>query len=239
MKRFRYLFRWRHGAPGTRAAGLWLPAMALTVAAMLAGEVQAAGVPKAGAVMGEAWSLCAREIARAEREMSIPRDLLAAISQIEAGRWNEQAKARLAWPWTVMAEGRGRYLATKAAAVAEVRQLLKRGVRNIDVGCLQVNLKHHPDAFGSLDAAFDPATNVSYGAGFLRSLQLKLQSWVRAVGNYHSATPSRHRSYRAKVFAVWREERGQAGVPAALAPPPPLSDLDFGRVGPVSVGEAS
>ena len=32
-----------------------------------------------------------------------------------------------------------------------------RGVRLMDVGCMQVNLQMHPDAFPSLDAAFDPA----------------------------------------------------------------------------------
>jgi hypothetical protein len=33
------------------------------------------------------------------------------------------------------------------------------GVRSIDIGCMQINLVHHPDAFGSLEAGFDPITN--------------------------------------------------------------------------------
>ncbi|MDZ7712446.1 MAG: hypothetical protein U5L06_04740 [Rhodovibrio sp.] len=69
-----------------------------------------------------------------------------------------------------MAEGRGRYLPSKAAAIAEVRDLQARGVSNIDVGCMQVNLHWHGDAFESLEQAFDPAYNVAYAAAFLLDL---------------------------------------------------------------------
>jgi hypothetical protein len=34
------------------------------------------------------------------------------------------------------------------------------GIEVIDVGCMQVDLYYHPDAF-ALDAAFDPATSVA------------------------------------------------------------------------------
>ena len=74
----------------------------------------------------------------------------------ESGRWDAEAQASFAWPWTVTAEGRGRYLPSKAEALAEVRQLRARGLTNIDVGCMQVNLFYHPDAFDDLNQAFDP-----------------------------------------------------------------------------------
>ena len=45
---------------------------------------------------------------------------------------------------------------TRQQAVAAVQALQARGVRSIDVGCLQVNLMYHPIAFASLDDAFDP-----------------------------------------------------------------------------------
>ncbi len=228
-----------------------LRAAAVAILVALAAPLWPAG-PSAAAEAGrmsagpDAASLCGREIARAERELSIPRRLLTAISQIESGRWNERARAVAAWPWTVMAEGRGRYLPTKAAAIAEVRGLLARGVRNIDVGCMQINLYHHPDAFDSLEQAFDPAANVAYGARFLRGLQIRQNSWVKAVGNYHSATPDRHRAYRAKVFEAWRKVRRsptqaalEAAAQAPLPPGPPLSELGFSRAGPVSPGESS
>ncbi len=109
-----------------------------------------------------------------------------------------------------MAEGEGRFLPSKAAAIQEVRQLQARGVRNIDVGCMQVNLHYHPEAFEDLDAAFDPVVNVAYAASFLLELREEARSWTRAVGQYHSRQAIRGNGYRAKVFKAWRDERHRA-----------------------------
>ena len=62
------------------------------------------------------------------------------------------------------AEGQGFYYDTKVEAVAAVRAMQARGIRSIDVGCMQVNLMFHPDAFVSLDEAFDPMANARYAA---------------------------------------------------------------------------
>jgi Transglycosylase SLT domain len=163
--------------------------------------------PRPGEPPTGAWALCADEIAKTEAAAHIPSQLLTAISKVESGRWDATTAANLAWPWTVTAEGEGRYLPTKAAAIAEVKRLRAAGVRNIDVGCMQVNLQYHPDAFDSLEQAFDPAENVAYAAQFLLELKTEQQSWIKAVGSYHSRTPGNFTRYRAKVFAAWREER--------------------------------
>ena len=81
--------------------------------------------------------LCAAATARQERADGIPTHLLRAISLAETGRWDAIDRVNLAWPWTVTAKGKGRYFDTKAAAVAEVMALKARGIRNIDVGCMQ------------------------------------------------------------------------------------------------------
>ncbi|MGF1611834.1 MAG: transglycosylase SLT domain-containing protein [Kiloniellales bacterium] len=156
------------------------------------------------------WRLCAAFIDHAERALELPPHLLQAISKVESGRWDSARSALSAWPWTVMAEGRGRYLPSKAAAIAEVQALKARGVRNIDVGCMQVNLQFHPKAFDSLEQAFDPAQNVAYAATFLTRLRQETNSWTRAIGRYHSATPHLMGRYRLKVFRAWREEKRQA-----------------------------
>ncbi|WP_193370373.1 transglycosylase SLT domain-containing protein [Pelagibius marinus] len=156
------------------------------------------------------WNLCRQETARAEVARDLPPHLLTAIARTESGRWHAGQAENLAWPWTVMAEGKGRFLPSKAAAIEEVRRLQARGVRNIDVGCMQVNLHYHPDAFESLEAAFDPAVNVAYAAEFLADLRREARSWTRAVGQYHSREAIRGNSYRAKVFKAWRAERHRA-----------------------------
>ena len=108
-----------------------------------------------------------------------------------------------AWPWTINAEGQGRYFDTKAEAIAAVEALRARGVTVIDVGCLQVNLKHHPDAFANLETAFDPVANARYAGLFLKRLYGQARSWEQAAANYHSATPERGEAYRQQVMAAW------------------------------------
>jgi hypothetical protein len=167
-----------------------------------------AGVlPVVGQVPPEQRKICAEPIRHHEREAGVPNQLLAAVARAESGRWDKADSASFAWPWTVTAEGKGQFFATKQEAIDQVIRLRGRGVRNIDVGCMQVNLLHHPDAFASLEDALDPKTNVAYATSFLKQLFEQHRSWVVAVGNYHSATPEFHFRYREKVMKLWSDER--------------------------------
>lgn len=162
--------------------------------------------------------LCRAAIAIAEREAGIPAGLLQAIGRVESGRRDPDSGRFAPWPWTINAEGRGMFFPTREAAIAEVRQLQAAGVRSIDIGCMQVNLRHHPDAFATLEQAFDPVANARYGARFLTELQAARQDWGRAAAHYHSQTPDRAEAYRARVAAAWAEElRQPGGDPAAEA----------------------
>jgi hypothetical protein len=98
-----------------------------------------------------------------------------------------------------------------------VRQLQARGVRIIDVGCMQINLHHHPNAFASLEQAFDPLTNARYAARFLSELNGGRADWRQAAGHYHSQTPERAGPYREKVLAAWEKEARNAGDSSAEA----------------------
>jgi soluble lytic murein transglycosylase-like protein len=216
------------------------PAIASQAAAVpdSAAETAADSPAEAADMPSDDWKLCATEISKVEAAEQIPSLLLHAISKIESGRTSPEGTARIAWPWTVMAEGRGRYLPTKAAAIAEVRKLRKAGVKSIDVGCMQVNLMYHADAFDSLEDAFDPAQNVAYAAQFLKALKDELHSWIKAVGSYHSRTPAYFTVYRSKVVAAWRQERKNQREAArqelAAAKLGRIENLPFRHAGPVS-----
>ncbi len=153
--------------------------------------------------------ICHSYVRATEQQAQIPPQLLESIALTESAKWYDPLKRTIAWPWTVMAEGKGRYFETKQDAINEVMKLRAKGVRNIDVGCMQINLMHHPDAFASLDDAFDPQTNVRYSAKFLLDLKSRFGTWSNAVGYYHSATPQFHFQYRQKVLNKWRETRQQ------------------------------
>jgi len=157
-------------------------------------------------------SECDAPARAAELALGIPADLLAAIGRVETGR--REAGGRVAaWPWSVNAAGRGYYLSNAAEAVALVGSLRAQGVRSIDVGCFQVNLLYHPEAFASLADAFDPAANAGAAGRFLRGLRGDGAGWEDAVARYHSATPELGLPYLRQVMANW--SRG----PAALPPP--------------------
>ncbi|MCW8835927.1 MAG: transglycosylase SLT domain-containing protein [Rhodospirillales bacterium] len=155
--------------------------------------------------------VCGPQIAVHERRLGIPRHLLKAIAHAESGRWDDSRGATIAWPWTVTSGGPGKYFPTKAAAIAEVRRLQAEGVTNIDVGCMQINLRYHPEAFRNLEDAFNPDRNVAYAGDFLRRLFNSTGSWGEAAQRYHSSDPDRGALYRAKVLAGWRLARGEPG----------------------------
>ena len=182
-------------------------ALVFALAVSLAGASGLAQMPKDSRNSGDSWDSCGRLTDRAERAYGLPTHLLTAVSKVESGRWHAASGAIFAWPWTVTAGGEGRFLPSKKAAIAEVERLRARGVRNIDVGCMQVNLGYHPKAFASLEEAFDPQRNVAYATRFLRDLKARWGSWTRAVGNYHSNTPALSGRYRVKVFRALYAEK--------------------------------
>ena len=193
---------------------------AALMAALGAADLNAAeNLDHAATAVSNPWQICADFTARAEAERGLPAHLLAAISKVESGRWDASQGAISAWPWTVTSGDEGGFFPTKADAIAEVRALRAQGRRNIDVGCMQINLKHHPEAFADLEAAFDPAQNVGYAARLLLSLRQEARSWTKAIAFYHSRTPKFNGPYRLKVFRAWRDERHRANRTARAAAP--------------------
>jgi hypothetical protein len=175
----------------------------IILAAMLAFAAMPAA--RAGLPLSHADAPCAAAIVAAEDAFRLPPHLLEAVAEVESGRPQPETGRLQPWPWTINAEGAGAFFATKAAAVAAVRALQARGVRSIDVGCLQVNLMFHPHAFASLDEAFEPRANALYAAHFLTVLRGTDGDWRRAIGAYHSQTAALGDDYRRRVLALWHD----------------------------------
>jgi hypothetical protein len=199
--------------------GRWV--LVLAAAGLVLATAQAA---RAAVTAQPAEALCAVETARNERTYGIPKALLDSVSIVESGRYDQARRATIAWPWTIMAEGQGRFLPTKAEAVAEVKRLKAKGVKNIDVGCMQVNLMYHPQAFANLDDAFEPAHNVAYAARFLKGLYEATKHWPTAASYYHSQEPTRAATYRDKLMKVWTG--ATSAVAAMVTPPKPATPPD-------------
>jgi hypothetical protein len=150
---------------------------------------------------------CRAAIRKWEAKLGIPPHLLEAVSLAESGRWDAEGKESFAWPWTVTSRGKGTFYDTKPEAIRAVQALRKKNVSNIDVGCMQINMHYHPDAFANLDEAFDPLHNVEYAARFLAKLFAVKKSWPEAAAAYHSTKPEHNHAYKIKVIALWNGVR--------------------------------
>ncbi len=190
------------------------------------------------------YAACEAAIAAAQKAPRIPDKLMPAISHVESGRLDPLTKQVRAWPWTINVEGAGFFFDSKEQAIDAVRTLQARGVRSIDVGCMQVNLMHHPNAFASLDDAFDPAANARYAARFLSALFRQTGDWSLATANYHSANADRGEDYQRRVFGRVVTPMGPKGTitptgPYGAWPPPgsayaalPPVEFSFGAFAP-------
>ncbi len=137
-----------------------------------------------------------------EKIYQIPKDLLRSISIIETGRWNTTMQNYYPWPWAVNQGGKSFYFSSKKEAILKVREFLQEGKTNIDIGCMQINLHHHHEAFFDLNQAFEPKENIEYAAKFLHKNFNQTQNWQQSIANYHSQSPIGW-SYATKVLKIW------------------------------------
>ena len=146
---------------------------------------------------------CLSALDAVQGQVRFPSQLLRTIASVESGRPDPITGRVAPWPWTINVEGTGYFFSSKAEAIEAVARFNAQGIRSIDVGCMQINLLHHPNAFRSMDEAFDPRVNVAYGARFLGALYHQTGGWPLAVAAYHSQTPALGAEYWGRVTARW------------------------------------
>ena len=147
---------------------------------------------------------CIESAKKYEKIYQLPENLLVSVALTESGKKLKGGEF-VAWPWTINMRGKGKFFESKELVLKYVENYIKKGKRNIDMGCMQVNYMYHPKAFNSLSLAFDPDTNVKWSANLIKNLYEKYGSYRDAVGYYHSYRTLKKNSYSAKVFNTWRE----------------------------------
>ncbi len=129
-------------------------------------------------------------------EYHIPPVLLYSIAMTESYR-SDVARP---WPWTINCNGTGRYFDSRTEAFNFVAAKLAKGIRNCDIGIMQVSWRWNKDVFESLWSAFDPYINIRAGAEILAGLYQKHGTYEVAVGAYHSpSNAARASAYRERV----------------------------------------
>lgn len=180
--------------------------------------------------------LCDTAAQAAAQRHGVPLDVMRAIALVETGRkLNGQMEP---WPWAIHAEGRSHWPITRNQALALVEDARARGMRNIDLGCFQINLHWHGDRFASLDDMIDPERNADYAARLLKQHKARLGTWEAAAGAYHSATPELAVRYRARVASMrGRHTPIPDPLPARLQPvAQPTVPAQMGSIVPLTIG---
>lgn len=147
-------------------------------------------------------SICDKIARDVEITNSLPRNILTSISLVEAGRKHEDGLVQ-SWPWSLNHAGKSLFFDEKAEALEYLEKNITPEFKNIDVGCMQINVRWHRENFDSLDAMLDPRKNIEYAASFLTTLKSGKGSWEKAIKHYHSATPKLNVKYYAKVQTAW------------------------------------
>lgn len=198
-----------------------------------------------GAAMlpGLAWSApesCEGAARVAAAEHGVPADLMQAIALAETGLRRDGVLRP--WPWAVNKGGKGQWFDTRAEAETHAQAALDSGVRNIDIGCFQLNHRWHARSFRSVSDMFDPLRNARHAAAFLADLFRETGDWRLAAGAYHSRTPDRAELYAARVDRLLTGAPSHPAVPVRKVPVntfPLLQAGDAGSAGslvPVGAG---
>ena len=111
--------------------------------------------------------LCDLSINTVAKSTFVPKSILFKIARLESGRRVQDQM--VSWPWTLNNSGAGYFFASKSGAAQKLNKLMAAGKKNIDVGCMQLNIRWHAPYFNSTEAMLTPFENVSYAAKILNN----------------------------------------------------------------------
>lgn len=148
---------------------------------------------------------CQAIINHFEKLYGIPDKLLASIATVESRNS----------PWAVYALKKSRFFSSQEAAIEYIQKLKAKGVKNINIGCMQINLQSHGRRFKNLTDILPPYHNIAYAAKLMKVLYAQYGSWEAAVKHYHSSSSLYNVSYKDRVFSVWAHKKGETYTPSA------------------------
>ena len=148
-------------------------------------------------------NLCKRYLNAYEKKYNMPRDMLKAIALTESGKWSKLLNKKIMWPWTINVEGKGYQFDNRYQAIKAVKHFQNKGITSIDVGCMQINLKYHPEAFRTLNQAFEPRYNIGYAAKVINNKYSKNGDWETAIRHYHNVHEKYSDKYLKRVYENW------------------------------------
>jgi soluble lytic murein transglycosylase-like protein len=102
-----------------------------------------------------------RLIKATEEQYGIPSGLLEAIAFVESGINNH----------AINVAGKPVIVTNNHEAMRVIADAQENGIRNIDVGVMQLNYRWHSNAFANIQEMLNPKRNIEYAAKFLLRLK--------------------------------------------------------------------
>lgn len=137
----------------------------------------------------------------ASRISGIPPFVIYGIAKQESGV--EKNGVRRPHPWTLNINGpnpKSMRFASRHEAEQTLVDLLSQGIKNIDIGLMQVNLKYHGHSVSHPTELLDPKVNVIVASVYLGELFKRTGNLDQTVARYHSGDPDRGKKYKDAVF---------------------------------------
>ncbi|WP_342108221.1 transglycosylase SLT domain-containing protein [Methylobacterium sp. SI9] len=142
-----------------------------------------------------AANVCEAEMGRASARYGVPLGVLYAVGLTETGKRGSLQ------PYAMNIAGKAYFGTGPGDVIAHFREAHRKGVRLIDLGCMQINHLYHGGKFGSIEAMIDPHANVEYATQFLKELKQREGSWTLAVARYH-AGPNNNAAQKVYICRV-------------------------------------
>lgn len=139
---------------------------------------------------------CQKIIAYFEAKYGIPKHLMLAIARVES-------RCR---PWAVHHNGSCLQFRQAKSALA----FLKTASGNIQVGCMQLDIRSHGQRFKTTELMMMPYNNIEFAAKLLKRLYKRHGSWERAVSFYHAASPVAQKAYCKRIAHQLANLRGHS-----------------------------
>ncbi|WP_240342488.1 lytic transglycosylase domain-containing protein [Methylococcus sp. EFPC2] len=134
--------------------------------------------------------------------------ILYAVALVESAQIN----GRLAtpWPWALNRQGRPIIPSSRLEARGILNDTLRKGIRGIDVGLMQVNVRWNGHRVSRPDDLLDPETNIRVGADVLtEAIDSAPGDLTLGIGRYHTGWRNDADAYRygRRVLAVAQQLR--------------------------------
>lgn len=154
---------------------------------------------------GTVWDLAGKSV-------GLDPELIYAVAMAESKKRVGTASVS-PWPWALNIAGKGSYYATLDEARAALDEALSLGIKSIDVGPMQINLRWNGHRVQNPADLFDLATSARVGAEILsEAIASNPTDLVIGVGRYHNWDDALARPYGTKVLK-FRNVIVQAGTP--------------------------